>query len=97
MLGRTNRRAFIAGLGSAAAWPSAVSAQQAGLPLVGFLSVGSPTLTTQQTRILAFVRGLAETGFVEGRNVVIEYRWADSHNDRLPGLAADLALLIHAK
>jgi putative ABC transport system substrate-binding protein len=83
------RREFIAGLGGAAAWPLVARAQQPAIPMVGYISPGSPTLQNQ-TRIAAFVRGLADTGYVEGRNVTMAYRWADGRNDRLPALAADL-------
>jgi putative tryptophan/tyrosine transport system substrate-binding protein len=80
------RRDFIAGLGSAAAWPVAPRAQQ--IPVIGYLHSGS--LETRRDLVAIFLRGLAETGFVEGRNVAIEYRWADDRIDRLPALAADL-------
>jgi putative tryptophan/tyrosine transport system substrate-binding protein len=81
------RREFIAGLGSAAAWPVAARAQQS-RPVIGYLSSSSPAKT--QDLIAAFRRGLADVGFTEDRNVAIEYRWAEDHYDRLAELAADL-------
>ena len=83
-----NRREFIAGLGGAAAWPLAVRAQQPTMPVVGYLQGGTPERT--QPIIAAFRQGLAESGFVEGRNVVIEYRLANGQPDRVPALAAEL-------
>jgi putative ABC transport system substrate-binding protein len=82
------RRDFITLLsGTAAAWPLAARAQPAGMPVVGYLSPNS--LATDGNRA-AFLEGLKEGGYVEGRNVAMEYRWADDQNDRLPALAADL-------
>jgi putative ABC transport system substrate-binding protein len=83
------RREFIAALGGAAAWPLAASAQQAAMPVIGYLSGFSPTAFPSY--LAAFRDGPNAAGYVEGRNLAIEYRWAESQYEKLPGLAADLA------
>ena len=83
------RRDFIAALSSAAvAWPLAARAQQPAMPVVGYLDIYAPEPTG--IFLAAFRNGLSEAGYVEGRNVAIEYRYANSNNDRLPELASDL-------
>src|SRR5215831_19471150 len=83
------RRDFITLFGSAAAWPLAARAQQRALPVIGLLSSRSPAVDTS---LIALIRqGLNETGFVEGQNVALNYRWAEGQYDRLAGLAVDLA------
>jgi putative ABC transport system substrate-binding protein len=82
------RRKFIRTLAGAAAWPFAARAQQPLMPVVGFLHAGSPGQNIQ--RLAAYRKGLSDTGFVEGQNVTIEFRWADGHVDRLREMALDL-------
>src|SRR6266700_8328344 len=83
------RRELLAALGGAAAgWPLAARAEQPARPVIGLLGSESPDLWAGRMR--AFHQGLGETGYVDGRNVAIEYRWAEGHNDRLLALAADL-------
>ena len=82
------RRELIALLGSAAAWPLAVRAQQSAVPIVGYLSAAASD--SPPANLPVFRRGLAEAGFVEGQNVAIEYRWANAQYDRVPAMAAEL-------
>jgi ABC-type uncharacterized transport system substrate-binding protein len=92
MASHIGRRKFLATLGgAAAAWPLVARAQQAALPVVGYLNFGSPE--SDASRLTGLRRGLNQSGYVEGRNLVIEYRWAGNQLDRLPALAADLVKL----
>ena len=83
------RRELLAALsGAAAAWPLSARAQQPAMLVIGFLNADSPQGYGRQ--LSAFLKGLGENGYVDGRNILIEYRWAENRIDRLPAMAADL-------
>jgi putative ABC transport system substrate-binding protein len=84
----TRRREFILALGGAAAWPLGARAQQAAMPVVGLLSARSPAESAAD--LAAFRQGLGQTGYFEGKNLAMEYRWAEGRYDRLPAMAAEL-------
>ena len=85
------RREFITLLGGAVTWPLTARAQQVAMPVIGYLNFGSPE--SDAARLTGLRQGLSQTGYVEGRNLVIEYRWAGNQADRLPTLATDLVQL----
>jgi putative ABC transport system substrate-binding protein len=80
------RRTFIAGIGSAAAWPLAAGAQQAAMPVIGLLQIGAPS----SWDFMGFRQGLKDMGYLEGQNLAVDVRWANNDSDRLTGLATDL-------
>src|SRR5262249_59284010 len=88
MASHIGRRKFLVTLGGAASWPLVARAQQAAMPVVGFVHLGSPAVSTP--RVVAFRKGLSETGYVEGQNATVEDHGLDAHLDLLPSLIADI-------
>ena len=88
------RREFIAALGGAAAWPMVAQGQQAAMPVIGFLNPTSPELNADRLR--GFRQGLGGAGYVEGENVVIDYRWAEGRNNRLTELQRVPVIVAHS-
>src|SRR6516162_3182237 len=84
------RREFIAGLGSAAAWPVVARAQQPAIPVIGFVSYAVSEAPTSKNAVSAFLQGLKDIGYDDGRNVAIEYLWAEFREDQLRTVVADL-------
>src|SRR5215475_13210694 len=88
MASHIGRRKFLATLGGAAAWPLAARAEQAAVPVVGFINLG--VADASANRVAAFRKGLSEAGYAEGQNVIVEYHWLEGHYERLPAVVADL-------